>query len=287
MKHGVVVAFHAGTPPDLIEVTARVAEEREFHSLWVPEHVIVFHEYASRYPYAADGRLPGGPVGLIDPFDALTYVAALTRRIRLGTGICLVPQRNPVYTAKHVADLDFLSGGRVDFGVGIGWLREEFEALGVPFEQRAARTRDYVELMKKLWTEETPSHDGPFHSVSECVFGPKPVQKPHPPVIFGGDSRAAFERAVDMGQGWYGYDLQPDEAAEPLAALDRLLAERGRSRDSFQIFVSPAFRRVDRSGLERYRDLGVDQVVIPLLAGDADGIERRGDQLAELVRGIE
>ena len=136
-------AFNA--TPAFLRTLGPAAEERGFESIWLPEHVVLFDEYESSYPYAEDGRFPGGgDVGIVDPLVGLTYLAAVTDRVRLGTGICLVPQRNPVYTAKHVADLDVLSGGRVDFGIGIGWLKEEFDALNVPFEQRGKRTDEYL-----------------------------------------------------------------------------------------------------------------------------------------------
>ncbi len=160
MKTGVISAFDQNTPPETIASAGKIAEERGFHSIWMPEHVVFFRQYASKYPYSADGKIPGNPEGVLEPLTALTYLAARTDRIRLGTGICLVPQRNPVYTAKQVADVDFLSGGRVDFGIGIGWLREEFEALDVPWERRAARTRDYVGVMKTLWCDEVSSYKG-------------------------------------------------------------------------------------------------------------------------------
>ena len=137
MKIGVGMAFSHMTPPEFVAEAAELVEAAGFHSIWLPEHVIFFPEYASRYPYTTDGRIPGEPEGIVDPFAALTFIAARTRRIRLGTGICLVPQRNPIYTARAVADLDYLSGGRMDFGVGIGWLREEFENLGMDFSTRA------------------------------------------------------------------------------------------------------------------------------------------------------
>jgi alkanesulfonate monooxygenase SsuD/methylene tetrahydromethanopterin reductase-like flavin-dependent oxidoreductase (luciferase family) len=154
MKIGVMAGFGPAASPAYVAKAAVTAEERGIHSIWVPEHVLFFPEYASRYPYAPDGKLPGNPDGVLEPFTALTYIAAHTTKIRLGTGICLVPQRNPVYTAKQVADLDYLSGGRVDLGVGIGWLREEFDALGVPWERRAARTRECVGVMQTLWCDE-------------------------------------------------------------------------------------------------------------------------------------
>ncbi len=147
MKIGVQTGFSQATTPDLIAEFGTIAEERGFHSLWVPEHVLFFREYASRYPYAGDGKIPGNPDGVMEPFTVLAFVAACTERIRLGTGICLVPQRNPVYTAKQVADLDYLSKGRLDFGIGVGWLKEEFAALGGPWVRRAARTRECIGVM--------------------------------------------------------------------------------------------------------------------------------------------
>ena len=134
---------------EILRALGREAEDRGFESIWVAEHVVLFDDYESQYPYAADGRFPGGgDTGLLEPLTALTYLAAVTDRVRLGTGICLVPQRNPVYTAKQVVDLDNLSGGRVDFGVGVGWLREEFDVLNLPFEDRGARADEYLQVMR-------------------------------------------------------------------------------------------------------------------------------------------
>lgn len=282
MKFGVTVGFNAHTPPELVAATGIAAEERGFDSIWCAEHVLFFREHRSRYPYAADGKIPGRPTSLLDPFTALTYLAAITHRIRLGTGICLVPQRNPVYTAKHVADLDFLSGGRVDFGVGIGWLREEFEALGVPWEQRIARTREYLKIMKTLWAEEEPRYDGDFHRLPDCLFAPKPVQRPHPPIFIGGNSEPALGRVAELGQGWYGHDLLPDDLPDKLAFLDRALEKRGRPSLEVERIVSPFFQPVDGSTLARYEELGIDRVLLPLTGRDVDGIHRKADKLAEL-----
>ena len=141
------------------------------------EHVVLFDEYDSAYPYDPSGRFPaGGDAGMVEPFTALTYLAAVTERIRLGTGICLVPQRNPVYTAKAVTDLDALSGGRVDFGVGVGWLREEFEALGMPFDRRGQRADEYLAAMRSLWCDEVSEYHGELYDLRPCRMYPKPVQ---------------------------------------------------------------------------------------------------------------
>lgn len=285
MHIGVTLAFDPRTPPALVLEAARLAEERGFHSLWVPEHVLFFRDYDSRYPYADDGRIPGDPEGVLDPFSALTFVAAQTSRIRLGTGICIVPQRHPVYTAKQVADLDHLSDGRVDFGIGVGWLEEEFEALGIPFRDRGARTDECLEAMKALWTQDAATHRGERFRFEGALLNPKPVQRPHPPILVGGESRAAFRRVARHGQGWYGFDLTPERLAEGLAGLDAALAEAGRSRSDVQVFASPAGRgRIDADTLAAFRDAGVDQAIVPVFGRDADGFRKRMDTLAEVAQ---
>src|SRR6185503_9966419 len=206
-------------------------ERAGFHALWFAEHVALFDTHASRYPYSPEGEFPlTGEAGLLEPFSAIAFAAALTTRIRLGTGVCLVPQRPPLYTAKQVADTDVLSLGRLDFGVGIGWLREEFEALGVPFDDRARRCREYLAAMRALWTDPVAEYHGTLLDVPPLRMFPKPIQKPHPPIVFGGESDAALRRVADLGQGWYGFNLLPDEAAARLAVLQRMLERRGRRR---------------------------------------------------------
>jgi probable F420-dependent oxidoreductase len=256
-------------------------EERGFESAWVPEHVVLFDDYESRYPYADDGRFPGGgDTGLLEPLTALTYLAAVTETLRLGTGICLITQRNPVYTAKQVADLDVLSGGRVEFGVGVGWLREEFEALNMPFERRGDRARDHVNVMRSLWTDETSSYDGELYRLSACRLYPKPVQQPHPPIHFGGETDAALRRVAELGQGWFGFNRTPDDMPGALERLDRALAAQGRARDDVTITISPYFKGTDAADLERFAELGVDRVVVVVFAFDVDGLMTTLDDMA-------
>jgi probable F420-dependent oxidoreductase len=269
---------------DILRALGREAEDRGFESIWVAEHVVLFDDYSSRYPYAADGRFPaGGDAGLLEPLTALTYLAAVTDRIRLGTGICLVPQRNPVYTAKQVVDLDCLSGGRVDFGVGVGWLREEFEALGVPFALRGARTDEYLQVMRALWTDEVSSFEGEHYTLPACRMYPKPVQQPHPPIHVGGESAAAMRRAARHGDGWYSFNRLPRELDAPLERLDAMLAEEGRSRGDLQLTVSPYFHPVDAAAVEAYRARGVDRLVVLCLAFDVDGLRTQLDSLVTTV----
>jgi probable F420-dependent oxidoreductase len=279
MKVGVQTAFSGATSPDLIADFGRIVEERGFHSIWVPEHVVFFRDYASTYPYSKDGKIPGNPDGVMEPLTALTFVAAKTERVRLGTGVCLVPQRNPIYTAKQVADVDYLSKGRLDFGIGIGWLREEFGALGVPWERRADRTRECIAVMKTLWCDEISSFKGEFYDLPECMQNPKPCQSPHPPLYFGGESEPALRRVAELGQGWFGYNLTADQLDVSLERLDTLLAQAGRSRADVKIQASPR-GHYDSEILARFRDSGVDQVVLPLFGRDADSLKKRADALA-------
>jgi len=283
MKLGVAMAFSQHSSAAHIRDSVALVEQRGAHCIWVPEHVLFFPEYESTYPYSDSGRIPGDPEGLLDPFTALTFIAAHTQTIRLATGICLVPQRQPVYTAKMVADLDFLSGGRFDFGVGIGWLKEEFDALGVDFSQRAALCAEYIEVMKALWSDGVTEFAGEQVTLSACHFNPKPAQRPHPPIYFGGESRAALRRVAQQGDGWYGYDMTPEMLSQRLHDLDQALTEAGRTREEIELIVGPNRHPVDAQSVAEYRALGVDQLVLPLFASSPEKLASRLDGLLELV----
>jgi len=275
MKIGATMAFNHLLSPDFMVEAVRMVESAGIHSVWLPEHVLFFPDYASRYPYSEDGRIPGDPQGVLDPFTALTYIAAATDRIRLGTGICLVPQRQPVYTAKMVADLDYLSGGRVDFGIGIGWLREEFDNLQMDFDARARRCLEYVEAMQALWAPGVSSYQGETVVLRPCHFYPKPVQQPHPPIFFGGESDPALRRVVSHGQGWYGFNLNPEQLAERKARLTELAIAAGRDPSEIRIFVGPSTHPVTPETVARYAELGVEQLIVPLMAGSLDKLRAR------------
>lgn len=282
MKISVAMAFNEFTSPNFIKEAVQLAEKKGVHGIWVPEHVLFFPDYASAYPYSDSGRMPGDPQGLLDPFTALTFIAAHTERVRLGTGICLVPQRQPVYTAKMVADLDYLSGGRVDFGVGIGWLKEEFESLGMDFKNRAARTEEYLLAMKTLWSEGLAEFSGQTVTLKPCHFNPKPVQSPHPPIIFGGESDPAMRRVARLGDGWYGYDLTPAELGLRLTELDAAMASAGRGRSEIQVIVGPNRHPVTSQTLSEYAAAGADQMVVPIFAANMAKLEQRLDALMSL-----
>ncbi|MEM7081085.1 MAG: LLM class F420-dependent oxidoreductase [Pseudomonadota bacterium] len=281
MKLSVAMAFSQHTAPSFIKESAQLVEEMGFHGIWVPEHVLFFPAYASSYPYSDTGRIPGDPEGLLDPFTALTFVASCTERVRLGTGICLVPQRQPVYTAKMVADVDFLSSGRVDFGVGVGWLREEFENLGVDFSSRGALCDEYIDLMQALWMPGNSTFSGPTQSLQECHFNPKPIQSPHPPIYFGGESLAAMRRVAARGQGWYGYDLAPEDVGPKLETLAGLLGEAGRGLDDTDLLVGPNRHPVTAQTVAAYAAQGISQLVVPLGANSLEKLQQRGARLLE------
>ena len=281
MEIAIVTAFSHHTPVDFIVGAAQRIEAAGFAALWLPEHVLFFPDYESSYPYSSDGKVPGDPDGVLDPFSALTFVAANTSTLRLGTGICLVPQRQPVYTAKMVADLDYLSGGRVDFGIGIGWLEEEFDALGMDFGARAARTNEYMAAMKALWGADPVSFAGETVTINNAQFNPKPVQKPHPPIFVGGESTPALRRVATFGDGWYGYGVQPDQLAAHLERLDGHLAAADRTRSEIKIYVCPNRPRIDTETTEAYAAAGVDQLILPLFARTLDSLDDRIAALRE------
>ncbi|MBV1879833.1 MAG: LLM class F420-dependent oxidoreductase [Pseudomonadales bacterium] len=285
MKIGCQVAFNDATEPQYIAAAGAIIEELGFHSIWVPEHVLFFPEYASKYPYSSNGKMGGNPKGMIDPMSALTFVAALTKTIKLCTGIMLVPQRNPVYTAKQVADLDYLSNGRFEFGIGIGWQKEEFDALGVPWADRAGRTRECIEVMKTLWCDEISSHEGDYYQIKPAYQYPKPIQKPHPPLIFGGESKAALTRVATIGQGWYGYNITPDLLSQHLETLNNLLAKEGRKIEDLKIYISPSHKASSSEDFRAYEKLGVEQVILPVFARDPEKLREKGLRTLAMVNG--
>ena len=270
--------------PEYIQKLGSLCEARGIASIWVAEHVVLFDNPDSKYPYSDDGRFPvSGELGILDPFNALAFLAACTRTVRLGTGIVLAPQRNPVYTAKEAATVDWLSNGRLDLGLGIGWLAEEFRALGVPFEQRAARCRDYVGVMHSLWRDPVSSFHGEFYTLNPCRQYPKPIQQPHPPIHFGGESDPALRRVADLGQGWYGYNIGPDQTAERIARLRGLLEKRDRSIEEIQVSICPYLTPVTLDLVRAYRKVGVDQVIVFAMGADPADLERALDGLARSV----
>ncbi len=226
--------------PELLVRVAQKGEALGFESVWIPEHLAVPVEITSSYPYSADGKFPGGAgAALHDPFVALGFIAACTKTIKLGTGVFVLPLRNPLAAAKAATSVDVLSQGRLLFGIGIGWLEDEFNAVGMPFKDRAARTREAVAMMKALWAEETPKFSGKFHSFQPLGFNPKPVQQPHPPIIFGGESRPALRRVAEIGDGWFGFRYTPETIKPQLDLLKDLTEKAGRDFSKLDITIAP------------------------------------------------
>jgi probable F420-dependent oxidoreductase len=268
------------TTPALLDAVAAESEARGISTLWVGEHVVLFTEYASAYPYAADGRIPApAGSGLLEPLVTLSYLAARTRTVRLGTAMLLLPQRNPVYTAKEVSSIDWLSNGRVDLGIGVGWLKEEFDALGVPWERRGVRTDEYLEVLRTLWCDDTSSYSGTTYELPECEMFPKPIQLPHPPIHIGGETTAALRRVARHGQGWHTFNRSPDELAAGLAELDRELEAVGRNRAELRITVCPYFNELTPEGVERYAEAGADAVAALFFCFSADEVAQTFDAL--------
>ncbi len=262
MKIG-IAGIGFGPTPGMEKVTtiASNAERLGFSTLWVPEHVVLLDQYSSRYPYSPDHRM-NMPMSrpFSDPFVALTCAAAVTSKIRLATGICLVPEHNPLVLGKVVATLDFVSKGRVILGVGIGWLEEEFRAVGVPWERRAQRTREYIAAMRKLWGDEVSSYAGEFVHFDSVRSYPKPLRGANLPVFFGGESGPALRRVAEYGNGWYGLNLDSNETAARIRRLEELLKANGRSRPDIEIAIGP-LTVPTKDDLKRYRDAGVDELV--------------------------
>ncbi len=263
-------------------MVAEHAERLNIATLWAPEHVVLFDNPASKYPYTGDGRfLAGSTIPLLDPFIGLTYAAAHTERIRLATGICLVAEHNPLVLAKVIASLDHLSGGRLALGVGIGWAAEEFAALGIPFERRAQRTCEYIEAMRKLWTDASSTYHGEFVRFDEARSFPKPAQNGKVPVIFGGESLPALRRVARLGSGWFGVNLTPDQAAAKISKLHSLVDEQGRDRKEIEIIISPYENQITLDDLRAYHELGVNEFVpFVRLPGDDSKIPEALEQVA-------
>jgi len=284
-----VLMFVTGSALPVTDL-ARACEERGLESLWVPEHPLVPARYETRYPLSDDGKLPRPYTELPDCFATLAAAAGVTRRLRLGTGICLVPERDPLLTAHQVATLDWLSGGRFLFGVGAGWLREEMDLFTPHFPYRFAFMREAVAAMRKLWTEDAPSFEGKWVRFPPAVCRPKPVQRPHPPVIVGGMGPNAMKRVASWGNGWMPIGLPADEVAGARRTIEQLARARGRDPDRISVSVmigappgleSPALDMMpSHEVLARYAEAGVDRVIVSVPTLAADDAHRHLDRIA-------
>jgi probable F420-dependent oxidoreductase len=266
---------------DWLRCVGRVTDERGFHSLWMPEHVVMFDAITSESPYRKEPLVAVEGLGTMDPLSCLAFLAGITSNVRLGTGICVLPQRPPLFLAKEATTIDILSAGRLDLGLGVGWVREEFEALGVDYKGRGAAADAYLQIMRSLWVDAVSSFDDGGFVLPACRQYPKPVQAPHVPVHIGGNSKSALRRAARFGQGWYAFNLDPDGLRHHTQMLDEMLEEEGRPRDDISVSVCGFLRQLEIDDVKQYRDAGADQVI--LFAGELgkDDTERRLNELAD------
>jgi probable F420-dependent oxidoreductase len=239
---------------------ARKVEELGFESFWCAEHPFIPVHSKSRFPGAADGVIPESYRHFIDPFVALARASGTTSRIKLGTGIVLVPERHPLLLAKEISTLDLFSGGRFLFGIGAGWLREETELMGGDFDHRWTQVRESILAMKELWTKTEAEFHGKYYDFPPVYSYPKPAQKPHPPVILGGGAKNVLQRVVAWGDGWLPNRITPDELRQSRATLDRLAREAG--RDPSSITISVHGQPADRDLIRRLLDAGANRVIV-------------------------
>ena len=258
-------------------VLARAVEERGFESLWLPEHAHVPTSRETPYPLSADGTLPREYTRIYDPFVALSMAAAVTSTIKLGTGICLVSQREPIKLAKAVASLDRLSDGRFLFGIGAGWLREEMEALGTDFETRWKLTADRVAAMKACWTQDETQYVGDYAQIPPTSVYPKPVQKPHPPIFIGAASRWARQRVAEWADGWMPNYTKPEFLQKGIADLKARVSAAGRDPASVSVTVFGA----PVQALDAYRELEVDRCILGLPYAEEAEVLKALDRCAE------
>jgi len=240
--------------PKTAAAVARAAEQAGFESVWTGEHVIV-----------PDPQVPPSPVApdypMLDPGISLSFVAANTSTIRLGTGIIILPQRNPVVLAKELASLDVLSNGRLIFGIGIGYLKPEFDAIGAPFDHKGPRTEEYLKAMLALWTMPKPEFSGQWVKFKGVNTMPRPVQKPHPEIVFGGHTKEAYSRAARLAKGWYGFAQDLESTQKCLSGLREACKAEGKKFEDIEISITPRIK-IDRDTAKRFADLGVHRLIL-------------------------
>ncbi len=293
--------------PANLRTLAQRAESLGFDSAWVSDHIILPRSVDSFYPYAANGVATFRPdEDYYEPLAALNFLAGCTQKIRLGTHVLILPYRNPVLTAKMISTLDVLSEGRFILGAGVGWMEEEFKALGLDtFARRGAVTDEYIQLFKELWTKDNPEFQGEHYQLSESGFQPKPVQKPHPPIWIGGHTNPAIRRAAKYGDGWMPIGLrppailEPEELAEKIARLRRLTMEAGRPEDAVSLCFStgvtfddsPGATRRMMSGraeqiaadLRQYQDLGIRNFILGFPGDSVAAVDEAMEQFSKQV----
>ena len=276
MKFGVMFA-NVGPfgLPDRLAHFAQKAEQVGFESLWTVEHVVVPKGYGSQYPYSRDGKMPGPENSPIpDPLIWMTYAAAVTKRIKVATGVLILPQRHPFYVAKELATLDVLSGGRAILGVGIGWLEEEFRGVGVPFKERASRTEESIQALRSLWADQPSEFSGAHYRWNAVESNPKPVQQPGVPIVIGGHVAGAAKRAARFGDGFF--PARVDLLPSLLETLAKECAEIGRDPRTLEI-TTGSVPTLDE--VKRLQDLGVSRFTVSPPGYSHEDVERGFEKL--------
>ena len=271
--------------PEAISGVARKAEELGYHSLWVSDHIITPRKIDSPYPGGRYRVQPEWP--FLEPVSTLLFAAAVTKRVRLGTSVLVITQRQPLILAKQLATLDFLSNGRLIFGAGAGWMKEEFQALNVPIANHGPRMAEYLEVIRRCWTEDDPSFDGRYYKLGDVGFYPKPVQKPHPPIWVGGFADGALRRVAQYGDAWHAGGT-PEMLSQGYAKVKQYAKEYGRDPDSIALTL-----RGDGIGrgepaqtieeLRPYKDAGVSMVMLTFIGPNADAV---GDKMTAFMRDV-
>jgi probable F420-dependent oxidoreductase len=282
MKIGLMFA-NAGpfSKPELLGTLAQNAEKFGFESIWTVEHVVIPQGYKSPYPYSKDGKIPGGEdVAIPDPLIPLGYAAALTSKIKLATGVVILPQRNPLYVAKEIATLDLLSGGRVILGIGSGWLKEEFDALGLDFRTRGARTDESIQAMRSLWREKTSAFHGKHFNFGPAMSFPKPAQKNGVPIHIGGHSPAAARRAGRLGDGFFPALGEVAKLKELFGMMRDEAKKVGRNPDEIEL---SCMGRASLDAIKGFQDIGISRVIVAPPGFDAEklvpGLEKIANEV--------
>ena len=306
MEWGIEIpTFGRLADPATVATLARAAEDLGFDSIWVADHIVFPPRIESRYPYSADGEFLVPPdTPFLDPLVTLGYFAALTSRSRLGLTVLILPYRNPVVTAKMLATIDQYSQGRLRLGIGVGWMKEEFDALAVPFDDRGKRTDEYVEIFRTIWTDPTPSYAGQTYRFAPIKAEPKTVQPGGPPIYVGGNANPALRRAARLSNGWHANRLTPEAYRDHRRRLDDFCRSANRDPAEVPTVFKIGIRLVDQpghqpdtsgrtlsgspdqiaAGFEPYRQAGIDSFVTPIVTADADEFRRVLERLAREVR---
>ncbi len=296
MKYGLHLGGGASVcGADALREVGAVAEGLGFDSILVGDHIVCPKRITSPWPYAeyyGGANLPFSiytDAPWLDPFDTLAFLACATRKPRLGLSVVIVPYRHPYDIARRVTTLDVLSGGRLILGVGVGWLDQEFRLLGIPFKERAQRTREYLKVMKALWTEEKPRFSGQFITLEDDVnFLPRPLQKPHPPIWVGGESLPALRRVVEFGDGWHIALLTMEQIRGFLDKLKAMMEQAGRDFSQLELTALGDFSRLTPEAIRDYAKFGITTLYMlpPKLAGDLKVLVDAMGQFARLVRDV-